>query len=247
MARPGLGKVFHFAPKEGLTPTKLFNGDLGLVTVDNHRKSVFNTYKLFNRLQPTLLSTNLSGPGTDTRRVGAITTKDPASKAVTVVMWNYQDSPTDVSINIGNLPYAADGKNVRVTQYVIDGQEPSEAPNHGWSSQWGRTDNHPESVRLTLPSARTPSRIDLFPRTDPGNEGKGFPIDFTVRVATDANCTAWTTVVARGGYWNPGRFRQTFGFSPRSTRCVEVQATRLYRFADSGFHLFQLGEIKLHA
>ncbi len=517
LTKPGLSKIFHFAPKEGLTPTKLFNGDLGLLTVDNHRKAVFNTYKLFNSLGPTRLSTNLSGAGTGNGQVGAITTKDPDSKSVALLMWNHQNTPTDVSVNLSNLPYAADGKNIRVTQYVIDahhgnyyadfaagirgwdvgpsenlrpqeskvvpgsstfarnfvpapnalvayvleptsdavtdaaqvgptpiavgsrnlahgrpvstsssieawswskaaltdglnhsfskadaapaasgwssdphttsaatesayvdlgssldvdrmvlwprddkecegygfpkdfalqgtdnpagtwtdlaapvanynnglplppgagaqtfavtgkfryvrviatslqpacagdgvpkhfqlaelqvygganmaagatvtasssledwgwstrhltdGQETSDGPAYGYSSEWGRTDDPDVTVRLTLPSTRTISRIDLFPRTDAGNEGKGFPIDFSVRVANDANCTTWSTVVARGGYWNPGRFAQTFGFAPRATRCVEIQATRLYRFTDSGFHLFQLGEVKLY-
>jgi beta-xylosidase len=506
VSKPELAKIFFFSPKEGLTPTRLFNGDLGIVTVDNHRKATYNAFKLYNLLQPTILST--SGAGTD-GAVGAIATKDAATGKVAVVAWNDQNAATTLNLTVDNLPGTS---NLKVTQYLVDAThgnyyadfaagirgwdvgprenaDPQESrivapsqtfsrtlnvgaasvvayvieptndavtdaaqvgptpiavgsrdlafgrpvttstsvenwgwsraaltdglvhsfpradnlsavngwasagypdanhtewayvdlgssmyvdsvklhprddkdcegygfpgtiaiqgsndPNagwttlktanftqplptpvaaqvfsvsgsyryiravgsnlavgcpgladtnhyleiaemqvygganqaipatvsasssiqdwgwstafvndgtegaggaaHGWSSQWGVSTDHPEWVQLDLGSAKTISRVDLFPRDDAGNEGKGFPVDFGIQVSAD--CTNFTTVASRTGQANPGRFRQTLGFAAVNARCVRVSASHLQRFEDSGFYLFQLGEIKLY-
>ncbi|WP_433434851.1 GH39 family glycosyl hydrolase [Nonomuraea sp. CA-141351] len=120
VAQPGLSKIFFFSPKEGLTPSRLFNGDLGMVTVDNHKKAAFNTFKLYNMMQPTLLSTTSSGPGTGDGAVGAITTKNATSRKVIALAWNDQPTATDLMLSVIGLPYFSRGENVKVTQYVID-------------------------------------------------------------------------------------------------------------------------------
>lgn len=116
--RPSLSKIFWFSPKEGLQPTSLFNGDLGLVTVDGHKKATHNAFELINRLQPTLLITDSNGPGTADGATGAIVTKDPASGKVVVLAWNDQASPTDLDLRLTNLPHRK--QKVRLTRYLID-------------------------------------------------------------------------------------------------------------------------------
>lgn len=118
MSRPALSKIFWFSPKEGLQPTNLFNGDLGLVTVDGHRKAAFNAFQLVNRLQTTLLTTSASGSGTTDGTVGAIATKDPASGKITVLAWNDQSAGTDLDLQLTSLPYA--DQQVQLTKYLID-------------------------------------------------------------------------------------------------------------------------------
>lgn len=116
--RPALSKVFWFVPKEGLTPTALMNGDLGMLTVDGHKKAPANTFQLLNKLYGTRLAATASGSGTSDRTVGTIATKDPATAKVAVLAWNDQNAVTDLSVNLSKLPYA--GQNVRVTRYQID-------------------------------------------------------------------------------------------------------------------------------
>ncbi|WP_163509166.1 GH39 family glycosyl hydrolase [Fodinicola acaciae] len=506
VGKPELAKIFFFSPKEGLTPSQLFNGDLGIMTVDNHRKATYNAVKLYDLMQPTILST--SGTGTD-EPVGAIATKDPATGKVTILAWNDQNAATNLTLTLDHLPGTS---NLKVTQYLVDAThgnyyadfaagtrgwdvgprenaDPQESrivaptqaftrtlnlgasavvayvleptgdavtdaaqvgptpiaigsrdlafgrpvtssssvenwgwsraaltdglnhtfpradngpavngwasagypdanhtewayvdlgssmhvdsvklfprddkdcegygfpgtvqiqgsndPNagwttlstsnfaqplpqpataqvfsvsgshryiravgsnlalgcpgvadtnhyfqlaemqvygsanqavsstvsasssiqdwgwstafvndgtestggaaHGWSSQWGVSTDHPEWIQLDLGSARTISRVDLFPRDDAGNEGKGFPVDVSIQTSPD--CATFTTVASRTGQANPGGFRQTLGFAPVNARCVRVYASHLQRLPENGFYLFQLGEIKLY-
>ena len=519
LAQPDLAKIFFFSPKEGFAPSMLFDGDLGMVTVDNHRKAVYNTFKLFSTLPRTLFATSATGPGTGTGQVGAIAAKDPASGKTVIIAWNDQTSGTDISLSLNSLPYA--GSNVKATRYLIDathanyysdfaagirgwdvgptesldsvespivagsstfsrsvamgpnsvtayvleptsqavtdvpqagptaippgtrnlafgrpvianssldaftwskamlvdglthtfsvadrqpdpvtgqrfetsgyssqghadpaadewvgvdlgsptdlgravlwprddkdcegygfpvdftvetanapggpwteqtrvtgsavpnpahgqsfklsgqyryvrvhatklrlgcpgaadklnylqlaemqvystaniaagaavrpsstiegwgwearyatdGVETASGSAHGWSSQWGRTDNHNEWLDVDFGTSRSVSRVDLYPRDDSPNAGRGFPTAFTIQVATNAECSAWTTVLSRAGYPNPGSFRQTFGFAARDTRCVRVLATGLDRDPDSGLYLFQLSEVRVY-
>ncbi len=119
LRRPALSKIFWFAPKEGLQPSSLLNGDLGLITVDGHQKAAYNAFQLINRLQPTLLTTTLAGPGTDDGTVGAVVTKDPASGKVVLLAWNDQASGAELDLRLTNLPYAR-GQRVRLTRYLVD-------------------------------------------------------------------------------------------------------------------------------
>jgi beta-xylosidase len=513
LGRPAVSKVFWFAPKEGLQPPLTFSGDLGLLTVDGHKKAAFNAFELMNKLHPTLLQSTPTGAGA----VGAIATKDQASSKVAVLAWNDQAAETDLALALRNLPYG-NGRNVRVTRYVVDrthgnhfqdhldgvrgwkvgpyenadpvdsrivagsttfnqtvraaahslalfvlepttaaptdtqqlgptpipvgsrnlthGQpvsvssqvafgwspgalvdgrthtfrrvdlgpdtngwssvghatatppaewvsvdfdvpvsfhriklfprddkecegygfpvdfkiqggndglnwttlreftnynngQPLAAPigvrqfdisgtyryvrvyatklqlacagdtmhhfqlaelqvesdtnvaagatptgsstieNWGWSSAYvndgvvsssgaahgwssvGTTTNQAQSITLSLPSVTKVSRVDLFPRDEPGNEGAGFPKTFRVRISTDATCgsspttATWTQVASRANYPNPGKFARTIGFPASNARCVQVEATDLFRFSD-GLHMFQLAELKLY-
>lgn len=119
LRRPALSKIFWFSPKEGLQPSSLFNGDLGLLTVDNHKKAAFNAFELTNRLQSTLLQTSVTGPGTQDGSVGAIVTKDPATGKVVLLAWNDQAAGAQLDLNVRNLPYTR-RQNVQITHYLID-------------------------------------------------------------------------------------------------------------------------------
>jgi beta-xylosidase len=111
--RPEIGKIFWFAPKEGWEPTKLFSGNLGMITVDGHKKASYNAFWLMNRLQTRLMK----APRNDV--VGAFATRDPGSSGkVSVLAWSDQAADTDLTLSLTNLPYA--GRNVRVTQHVVD-------------------------------------------------------------------------------------------------------------------------------
>jgi hypothetical protein len=96
----------------------------------------------------------------------------------------------------------------------------------GWSSDGDFVINHTEWISFDFGSAQLVSRIDLFPRSDPGNIGAGFPIDFTVMLSFDNN--NWSTVVSESNYPQPtSTENQVFFFTTRSARYLMVQATNL--------------------
>jgi beta-xylosidase len=117
--RPHVSKLFYFSPKEGFQPSTVMYGGGGLITVDGHKKAAYNAFKLVNRLQPTLLTTTASGPGTSDDAVGAIMTKDPGSGKVMLLAWNDQASGADLQLRLTNLPHQRAG-GVKLTQYLVD-------------------------------------------------------------------------------------------------------------------------------
>jgi len=114
-------RMFYFSPVEGLTYALPYNGDLGLITVDGHRKSVGNVFEMYSRLDDTAIPVTASGAGTDTRAVGGFATKDDASHATTVLLWNTTEADAAATLSLKDLPY--DKTNVRVTQRVISGTQ----------------------------------------------------------------------------------------------------------------------------
>jgi hypothetical protein len=118
IAEPGLTGVYFFSPVEGLTPTADFNGDLGLITVDGHRKAVGNVFDAVNRMGGTRLTTTVGGAA-DTSTYGLVTA-DTASRKVSVLLWNDASAASTVSLSLSNLPYAAAGSNISVSQSPID-------------------------------------------------------------------------------------------------------------------------------
>lgn len=114
-------RMFYFSPVEGLTYSLPYNGDLGLITVDGHRKSVGNVFEMYSRLGDTTIPLTASGAGTDTRAIGGFATKDTASLGTTVLLWNATDSDASAELSLEDLPY--EDENVRVTQRVISGTQ----------------------------------------------------------------------------------------------------------------------------
>lgn len=111
------------------------------------------------------------------------------------------------------------------TSRVNDGQRNSVTGSMGWTSNNSLTANHTESVSLDMGSARSVSKVDLYPRNDSGNIGQNFPIDFTIQTSTDN--VSWTTVVTRSGYAQPGNAVQSFTFTAATARYVKVEGTNL--------------------
>jgi hypothetical protein len=127
---------------------------------------------------------------------------------------------------------------------VNDGLRACSASARGWSSDANLASNHTEWVGLDLGAVRTLRRVDLYPRSDFGNAGQGFPIDFTIQTSTDG--TAWTTVVTRTGYPLPAATAQTFEFAARDARYVRVVGTNL-RNTNPNDHTYRMQFAEIEA
>ncbi len=102
-------------------------------------------------------------------------------------------------------------------------------PSAGWNSDPHDEENHTEWVRVELAGVFWVNRVDLYPRTDDGFSGAGFPVDFEIRVSLDK--VNWTPVAVFTDYVAPGLETQTFAFAAIEARYVEVVGTKL-RFVD---------------
>lgn len=128
-----------------------------------------------------------------------------------------------------------------------DIRNPAGVNSGGWTSN-GSAVNHTESVTLDLGSAKTVGEVDLFPRSDPGNIGAGFPVNFTIQIAANS-AGPWTTVVTKTAYPLPGNTGQSFVFTPASVRYVKIEGTSLRQIAsESGTpYRMQLAEVEIYA
>jgi len=113
----GISKIFFFSPVEGYSPSLAYNGDLGLITVDGHRKSGGNVFELYSRMGPIRVPAELTGAGTETSDVYGLVTKDSAASKVTSLLWNTTGSDVTMSVDLKGLPYAE--SNFSVTKRVI--------------------------------------------------------------------------------------------------------------------------------
>lgn len=114
----------------------------------------------------------------------------------------------------------------------------------GWSSNGGTAAARTEWISVDLGAASSVKDVVLYGRTDGGNTGMCFPVDFTIQCSTDGS--AWTTVVTKAGYPAPDAQPQVFAFAPVTARFVRVVGTRLA--ADNfGSYRMQLSEIEVHA
>ncbi|MBA3825432.1 MAG: discoidin domain-containing protein [Ktedonobacterales bacterium] len=127
---------------------------------------------------------------------------------------------------------------------VNDGQRHAVSGAYGWTSSNSTGSNHTEWVTLNFGSAKSFSRVDLYPRDDGANAGYGFPIDFTIAVSNDG--TNWTTVVTRTGYALPSGV-QSFTFTSQTAQYVRVQGTNLRQNPnDTNFYRLQFAEIEVY-
>ncbi|MFD0696607.1 discoidin domain-containing protein [Paenibacillus sp. GCM10027628] len=97
---------------------------------------------------------------------------------------------------------------------------------NGWTSDSNKSVNHIESVTFDLGTNKTVSEVDLYPRNDAGNVGAGFPLNFTIQVATNA-AGPWTTVASKTGYTLSSNYVQPFTFTAQTARYVKVEGTSL--------------------
>ena len=120
LQRPALTKVFYFSLIEGYRSNRIFNGDLGLLTVNNHKKAIYNVFKMFASLGDTILRTEIKGPTSKSHSTYALATREASSQKIAILLWNYGDQAVPVQLTVDNLPYGPDGKNVQVTHYQVD-------------------------------------------------------------------------------------------------------------------------------
>lgn len=118
LAQPALTGVFIFSPLEGWTPTADFSTDLGLTTIDGHRKAGANVFDMLNLMPNTLLSSAISGAPSD-RSVGAIATGDTTTQSLAILAWNDGADASSFQLNASSLPFA--GSNFKVMRYDVNG------------------------------------------------------------------------------------------------------------------------------
>jgi len=99
-----------------------FGEVFGLMTFHGMRKAAFNGFKMLNYLGPTRL---MSGGGTGGDGVDALATKSAAEDEVQIIVYDYYQTvkttgSDTVTVNVSNLPAALAGKDVFVTQFVVD-------------------------------------------------------------------------------------------------------------------------------
>ncbi len=121
--------------------SKTANGTLpfgqvfGLMTFQGIRKAPFNAFKMLNYLGPTRLQ---SGGGTGSDGVDAMATTSASGDSLQILAYDQyatlNTTGTDsVTINVSNLPSALAGKQVFVTQFIVDATHSN--PYSIWTSQ----------------------------------------------------------------------------------------------------------------
>ena len=353
----GAKKIFWFGPVEGANPSKAYFGDLGLVTVDGHRKSAGNVFEMYSHLDDTRLNAAVSGANTSNFDVYGLVTKDAKSKKATVLLWNNTAADSTMAVALTALPYAKTnfavtqtmvsdhkGNGFTDTSTAVDYRYPSPNENapemssdvlaaatayekaitipahgiiqltllptsaktgavtitaqpsaidlaaagagatvktssssseipaagwgtmnlidgrrhsipwptrgaEGWSSTSHATAAATESAVVDLGATKAVDTVVLWPRDSAGNEGEGFPADFTISGSTDN--AKWTILSKVTGYRSKTTVTgpQTFDFTPGSYRYLRVRASKLARptvvNSVASFH-FQLAEFEAY-
>ena len=110
-------QIFYFSPVEGFDFNKVYNGDLGLVTMDGHRKSIGNVFEMYSQLDPTIIPAALSGPEAESRNVYGLVTKDEDARSASVLLWNNTTADAKMTLALDHLPFGK--KNFQVVEKVI--------------------------------------------------------------------------------------------------------------------------------
>ena len=117
-----------------------FGQVFGLMTFQGIRKASFNAFKLLNYMGPNRLS---SSGGTGSDGVDAMATTSSAGDELQILVYDYyaklNSSGSDmVTINVSNLPSGLSGKQLFVTQFVVD--ETHSNPYSVWTGQGSPSD-----------------------------------------------------------------------------------------------------------
>jgi len=112
-----------------------FGAVFGLITFQGMRKAAFNGFKMLNYLGPARL---MSGGGTGGDGVDGLATKSAAQDEIQIIVYNYYSTvkttgSDNVTVNVSNLPAALAGKELFVTQFLVD--ETHSNPYSVWLSQ----------------------------------------------------------------------------------------------------------------
>jgi beta-xylosidase len=113
-------KKIYFWNFADADPGKTFGGDVGLFTVDRHRKAAANTFYFYNQLHETVLSALFSGIGTQSKDAHGIITVNDVSKNMAMIFWNHQYDAIKLRTKIDNLPMPGSGKKYQMNKLLID-------------------------------------------------------------------------------------------------------------------------------
>ena len=130
----GTDGIHMTSMSSGNTP---FDTVFGLITFQGMRKAAWNAFKLLNYLGPKRLQ---SGGGTGNDGIDAMATTSASGDELQILVYNFyktlntaSGSGDSVTINVSNLPSALAGKEVFVTQVLVD--ETHSNPYSVWTKQ----------------------------------------------------------------------------------------------------------------
>lgn len=194
--QPSLDGIFFFSPVEGWNATADFSTDLGLYTIDGHRKAVANLFDMIDVMPNTVLSSTVAGAPAD-RSVGAIATGDIEAKSLAFLAWNDGSDASTIQMSASSLPFAT--TNFAVTRYDVN----SVAGNY--YSEWAAGTRalstglneilRPSSVSVLTPASTWSAQASL-----PSKSVSLFVLTPSTRTAGTVTLTAPATTlnVARG-------------------------------------------------
>lgn len=116
---PNVKKIYYFNFAD-TDKSRLYTGDMGIFTWDSyHRKSAANTFWFYNRLHNKMLTSFVSGAGTDRNTYGFVTVDMDSSK-LAIILWNFQNKPVEFKTICSSLPVLPDNMEYSVEKYLID-------------------------------------------------------------------------------------------------------------------------------
>jgi beta-xylosidase len=120
------------------TPNTPFGTIFGVMTFQGMRKAAFNAFKLLNYTGPKRLM--LSGGNDNNGGINGMATASDSGDSLQILLYNYTNTLNTASgsgdsqaISVTNLPAALAGKEVYVTQFVVD--EKHSNPYSVWTTQ----------------------------------------------------------------------------------------------------------------
>jgi hypothetical protein len=175
----GAAKLFWFSPVEGADPTRAYTGDLGLYTVDGHRKALGNVFEMYSRLDPTRLAATVSGSSTANNDVYGLVTKDSDASRVTALLWNNTATESQMTVSLSGLPYSktdfaasrtlvsqSEGNGFADTSTTVEYRYPSPHENAPVVSETVLAGSGSYSEKITIP-ANGITQLTLTPSTAP--------------------------------------------------------------------------------
>jgi hypothetical protein len=114
---------------------------------------------------------------------------------------------------------------------AVDGVFTSTAASLGWSSSSSTGANHSEFFQVDLGTSQAVNQVSLYPRSDAGQIGQGFPVNFTIQTSADG--VTFTTQATITNAPLP-TIAQHFVFASTTARYVRISATSLRRNPGDG-------------
>ena len=115
---PNLKGVFYNSLIDGANPAQVLNGDMGLLTVNYHRKAIYQLFQMISWMGDARLMAEVSGAGSQRAARYALAAR-AADGQVAVLAWN--NTPEAVILDLAVNGLAATG-NWQVARYQIDAQ-----------------------------------------------------------------------------------------------------------------------------